>query len=107
MAARAGQGVAHQGRLDEALALAREASSCSGGPTRPIWRADALVDQAEVFARAARLEEPARELTEALRLYEAKGDLTSARTRARALARIELERICGDQRSPQLVRPTS
>jgi tetratricopeptide (TPR) repeat protein len=68
---------------EEAIELAREAVDLLGQTDAPVWRADAARDHAEVLRVAGRLTEARKELTEALRLYESKGDVASAeRTRA-------------------------
>jgi tetratricopeptide (TPR) repeat protein len=69
--------------IEEAIELAREAVDLLGQTDAPVWRADAARDHAEVLRVAGRLTEARKELTEALRLYESKGDVASAeRTRA-------------------------
>jgi hypothetical protein len=62
----------------EAEALAREAVSLTEGTEFPDWRADTLLDLAEVLRAAGRSEEANASARDALRLYEAKGNLASA-----------------------------
>jgi class 3 adenylate cyclase/tetratricopeptide (TPR) repeat protein len=81
---------AHQGRLDEALPLARAGVELFQGTDPPISRANSLLDLAEVLVASGAIEEARAHVTEALALYEAKADLTSL-ARAQAFA-IELER---------------
>jgi class 3 adenylate cyclase/tetratricopeptide (TPR) repeat protein len=80
---------AHQGRPDEAVSLARAGVELLERTDAPIWQADSLVDLAEVLVAGGGVEEARARLTEALRLYEAKGHLASL-ARAQAIA-IELE----------------
>jgi len=69
---------AHRGRLDEAVDLAREAVLIAE-PTSDYNRsADGLVDLAEILQKAHRSREAAAAATEALGLYEAKGNLVGA-----------------------------
>jgi predicted ATPase len=64
--------------IDEAVALAREAVDLLGQTDAPVWRADAVRDHAEVLRVAGHLSEAHEKLTEALALYESKGDVPSA-----------------------------
>ncbi|HXV32852.1 MAG TPA: BTAD domain-containing putative transcriptional regulator [Gaiellaceae bacterium] len=68
----------HRGELGEAEALAREAVTLTEGTQFPDWRADTLLDLADVLRAAGREEEANAAARDALRLYEAKGNLASA-----------------------------
>jgi tetratricopeptide (TPR) repeat protein len=75
--------LARRGELEEAERLGREAVDIAERTDGLDWRADALVDLAEVLRLAGRPVDAAGSLEEALRLYEAKGVVPSAqRTRA-------------------------
>jgi Flp pilus assembly protein TadD len=67
-----------RGELAEAETLAREAVSLTAGTQFPDWRADTLLDLAEVLRVAGRPEEANAAARDALRLYEAKGNSVSA-----------------------------
>lgn len=69
---------AHQGRLEEAVALARKEVLIAARTSDPNAIADGLVDFAEILHRADRPQEAAAAATEALDLYEAKGNLVGA-----------------------------
>jgi tetratricopeptide (TPR) repeat protein len=70
---------ARRGDLDEAEGLAREAVALAEETDMLNWHANALIDLAEVYELAGRLEEsrPLRE--QALSLYERKGNVVAAR----------------------------
>ena len=68
-----------RGELVEAAeTLAREAVAMTDGTQFPDWRADTLLDLAEVLRVAGRPEEANAAARVALRLYETKGNLVSA-----------------------------
>ena len=75
---------ARDGDVDEGIRLALEAVSLRRSSDTPVLLADALADFSEVLRFAGRDEEMRGVRTEALRLYERKGDLVSA-SRMRAL----------------------
>jgi class 3 adenylate cyclase/tetratricopeptide (TPR) repeat protein len=68
---------AHQGRVDEAEVLAREAVALLEGTDFLTDRADVLTDAADVFVVAGRADEAADALALALTLYEQKGDIVT------------------------------
>jgi hypothetical protein len=70
--------LARRGELTEAEALAREAVSYTEGAQFPDWRADTLLDLAEVLRPAGRPEEANAATRDALGLYEAKGNIAAA-----------------------------
>jgi class 3 adenylate cyclase/tetratricopeptide (TPR) repeat protein len=70
---------ARQGRLDEALLLSDEALATFVDTDFLGWHAEVLEDRAEVLQLAGRPAEAAAALGKALELYEAKGDVVSAR----------------------------
>jgi tetratricopeptide (TPR) repeat protein len=70
--------LARRGELGEAETLAREAVALTEGTQFPDWKADTLLDAAEVLRAAGRPEEANAAARDALRLYEAKGNLVSA-----------------------------
>ena len=69
---------ARQEELDRAEALAREAVSLAEQTDWVLFRADALLDLAEVLRLAGRPEEAAAAAEEAVRLYERKGNVVAA-----------------------------
>ena len=73
-----GKLLAHEGRLEEAEALTREAEALCAGTEDLELRAKAVADLAEVLRLAARPEEARAALEEALRLHECKGNLPAA-----------------------------
>jgi tetratricopeptide (TPR) repeat protein len=77
--------MAREGNLERAEALAREAVEVAVKTDFLTDQADGLVDLAEILALAGRREEARRELEEAARLYERKGNLPSLE-RARRVA---------------------
>ena len=76
--------LAKRGELREAERLAREAAELIADTDAVNMRAHALMSLVEVLAAAGRGEEAAESAAEALRLYEAKGNVVSAK-KARAL----------------------
>ena len=76
--------LAKRGELREAERLAREAAELIAETDALNMRAHALMSLVEVLAAAGRGEEAAESAAEALRLYEAKGNVVSAE-KARAL----------------------
>ena len=68
---------AHQGRVDEAEVLAREAVALLEGTDFLTDHADVLTDAADVFLIAGHAGEAADALTQALTLYEQKGDIVT------------------------------
>ena len=70
--------LAGRGEIGEAEALAREAVSLTEGTQFPDWRADTLLDLADVLRTAGRPEEANAATRDALRLYEAKGNVAAA-----------------------------
>jgi tetratricopeptide (TPR) repeat protein len=70
--------LARRGEIGEAEALAREAVSLTEGAQFPDWRADTLLDLADVLRTAGRPEEANAATRDALRLYEAKGNVAAA-----------------------------
>ena len=68
---------AHQGRVDEAELLAREAVAQLEGTDFLTDRADVLTDAADVFLVAGRASEAADALGLALTLYQQKGDIVT------------------------------
>jgi tetratricopeptide (TPR) repeat protein len=79
---------ARAGRFDEAERTAREAITIIDGTDFIIDRADARVGLAEVLELAGRPGDAVAAATEALGLYEAKGNVLQA-----GLARARLERL--------------
>jgi hypothetical protein len=75
---------AHDGRLDHALSLARHAVACAPSDTLNL-RAGTWVALAEVQRAAGAAAEADAALDEAIRLYEAKGNVAAA-ARVRAAA---------------------
>jgi DNA-binding SARP family transcriptional activator len=80
------QALTHQGELDAAEPLAREAVAFAAGSDFLDSHGAALSDLAEVLRLTARRREAAAALERAIRLYEQKGNIVSA---ARARARFE------------------
>ncbi len=76
--------VARQGRVDEAVSLAREAVELAGETDFLVLRGDACLDLAEVLRVAGRGDEAIAFVEQGLELYERKGNVVSA-ARARAL----------------------
>jgi ATP/maltotriose-dependent transcriptional regulator MalT len=68
---------AHQGRVDEAERLVREAVAELEGTDFLTDRADVLTDAADVFLVAGRADEAADALALAMSLYEQKGDIVT------------------------------
>jgi class 3 adenylate cyclase/tetratricopeptide (TPR) repeat protein len=73
-----GKLVAHEGRLGEGEALAREADALSAGTEDLELRARACADLAEVLRLAARPDEAKAALEEAVRFHERKGNVAAA-----------------------------
>jgi tetratricopeptide (TPR) repeat protein len=74
--------VARGGRPGEAEAMARDAVALARRTEYPVLQADALVELADVLQSAGRASEASEALGEAISLYEAKGDVVSARRSA-------------------------
>ena len=68
---------AHQGRVDEGEALAREAVALLAGTDFLIDRADVFTDLADVLLVAGRPAEAADALEQAIALYDQKGDIVT------------------------------
>ncbi len=87
--------LALRGLNDEALAMAESEREIAATISSPGYQADALTDTADVLAAIGRKQEAAPHLSEALRLFDVKGDATSAgRLRARLnRARLTLHRV--------------
>jgi tetratricopeptide (TPR) repeat protein len=83
--------LAQQDKLDDAERIAREAVELIKLADDPIDQANALMDLGEVLQTAGRHDEAALAGTEALGLYEQKGDIVSAAT-ARSFLAVGLER---------------
>jgi class 3 adenylate cyclase/tetratricopeptide (TPR) repeat protein len=79
---------ARRGRFDEALRMARDAVELIDGSDFIIDRADSRIGLAEVLELAGRREDAVVAATEALELYEAKGNLLQA-----GHARTRIERM--------------
>jgi tetratricopeptide (TPR) repeat protein len=77
--------LAREGRFDEAESLGREAVELSRRSDDPVGQANALMDLAEVVRTAGR--DATDAATEALRLYEHKGNVVSAKLSQAFLAR--------------------
>jgi tetratricopeptide (TPR) repeat protein len=77
---------AREGELERAEALAREAVELDEQTDYVLFRADVLLDLAEVLRLAGRPEEAEAACEEAVRLYERKGNLVAARKARAALA---------------------
>ena len=71
---------ARRGRFDEAERLARESVALAESSDFLIAHADALADLAEVLELAGRIDEVARELEDAIKQYELKGNSLAAAT---------------------------
>jgi len=78
--------LARQGELDEAERLAREAVVLIRQADDPIDLANALLDLGEVLPAAQSYDEARRAASEALRLYEQKGNLVQAAAARKFLA---------------------
>jgi class 3 adenylate cyclase/tetratricopeptide (TPR) repeat protein len=76
--------LAREGRFDEAESLGREAVELSQRSDDPVGQANALMDLAEVVRAAGR--DATGAATEALRLYEHKGNVASAKVSQAFLA---------------------
>jgi Flp pilus assembly protein TadD len=76
--------LAHEGRCEEAEALAREAVALADPTDLLLHRGDAMLDLAEVLRTCERTEESDHAARTALELYELKGNLAAA-ARARPL----------------------
>ncbi len=83
--------LAARGEPKQALELARDAVSLADETDYVILRGDALLALAEVHGAAGKGSEANDSSAEALRLYEAKGDIVSA-ARARAFSAAQLDR---------------
>ena len=70
--------LAREGRAEEAVALAREGVRLIRGTDQPGIQGEALAGLAEVLVAAGELEEAAASLSEAICLFEQKGDTVSA-----------------------------
>ena len=79
--------LAAQGDLGQAERLAREAVALAARTDHLEEHADALMTLAQVLRRAGRAAEAAPALSEALRLYERKGNTVLAARAKEALAR--------------------
>jgi tetratricopeptide (TPR) repeat protein len=77
--------IAHEGRLDEALTVAREAVELTQRSDDLVDQANALMDLAEVLRRAGQEEEATAATLEAVSLYERKGN-AAATAAARRLS---------------------
>jgi tetratricopeptide (TPR) repeat protein len=75
--------LARSGQHEQAFALAGEAVQLLSETDALVWQADAIRDEAEVLWLAGRETRAQERFAEAIRRYEAKGDIASAR-RARA-----------------------
>jgi hypothetical protein len=84
----------------EAIRLAREATSIAAETADLVLHADALADLAEVLAVVEGPTSAEPPLTEALRLYELKGDESSAKR-----TRLRLDALSGSAVSSYLERP--
>jgi tetratricopeptide (TPR) repeat protein len=76
--------IARDGRFDDAERLGREAVELSRRSDDPVLQADAVMDVAAVLRTAGRGDDAANAASDALRLYEGKGNVVSAAL-ARAL----------------------
>jgi DNA-binding SARP family transcriptional activator len=83
--------LAREGRLEESGALARAAVALAEHTEFLLVHANACRDLGEVFHLAGRLGDARLALEEALRLYQQKGDLVSAKRMRAALAELEEE----------------
>jgi class 3 adenylate cyclase/tetratricopeptide (TPR) repeat protein len=90
---------ARRGEIDEALALAGEATSLLRGTDALVARADSLVALSEVAAAAGRPPAARAAGEEAIALYERKGDVVSAR-RARDLVARLADGAAAEARGP-------
>jgi DNA-binding SARP family transcriptional activator len=80
--------LARRGRLEEAEELAREGVALAGECEFLVLHADVLLDLAEVLDLAGRAEDAAAAATEAVSLYERKGNVASARSAERSRRRL-------------------
>jgi tetratricopeptide (TPR) repeat protein len=80
--------LAHQGKLEEAETLAREAVAITKPTDWLTMRGDSLLNLAEVLRLADRRAEAAAAGKEALALYEQKGDIVSAGRASALLAEL-------------------
>jgi class 3 adenylate cyclase/tetratricopeptide (TPR) repeat protein len=78
--------LAHRGEVDDAERAAREAVEMIRGADDPIDLANALMDLSEVLRLARRDDEAAPVVTEALALYEQKGNLVAAENARKLIA---------------------
>jgi tetratricopeptide (TPR) repeat protein len=86
--------LADRGKTREALKLAREAVALADETDYATLRGDALLALAEVLRAAGEEPEAGESAAEALRLYEAKGDIVSAaRARAFPVAHLDPARV--------------
>jgi tetratricopeptide (TPR) repeat protein len=83
--------LARRGDLEEAERLARDAAAIAGRTDYLDHRAQAIADLAEVLRVAGRPKESASALEEAIRLYEAKGNVVVAERLSSLLAEPSLE----------------
>jgi DNA-binding SARP family transcriptional activator/tetratricopeptide (TPR) repeat protein len=77
--------LADRGRHSEAMVLARSAASLTAQTDLLIWRADVLLDLAHALAAAGQLPEAHAAATQALDLYQRKGNLPGTRESLRYL----------------------
>ena len=77
--------LARRAEIDEAEALAREAMAIAEATDFVNYRADALLDLSQVLEASGRGDEAIAAASEALRLYELKGNMVAA-----AAARLRL-----------------
>jgi ATP/maltotriose-dependent transcriptional regulator MalT len=80
-----GKVLAHRGNLDEAERLAREATAIAGRSDWLDLRAQAHADLGEVLHLAGKAKEAASAMTDAIRLYELKGNVVAAERLRRLL----------------------
>jgi class 3 adenylate cyclase/tetratricopeptide (TPR) repeat protein len=83
--------LARRGDLEEAERLARDAAAIAGRTDYLDRRAEAVADLAEVLRLAGRPNESASALEEAIRLYEAKGNVVAAERLSSLLVEPPLE----------------
>ncbi len=81
--------LAHRGRFNDAVRLAREAEALMAQTDGLNMRANTLMDSAEVLRLAGRDDEATPLVQEALRLYEQKGNRVSARGAGAVLESLE------------------
>ena len=87
--------LAHAGRYDEAVSVAREAVQLAERTDALNMQADILVDLAEVLRTAGHRHEADETMRKALALYERKGNLASAETCRAALGRSDARLASG------------